>query len=102
MSDNKSEAGPQSEQQSEPSNRCARCLTHPPSFALCRGAFAYATPIDQLIADYKFNERLDVGAGLSEELGLVMEAYYAGVRQEASTRGKPCAVIAVPLHPPTV
>ena len=28
-----------------------------------------------------------------------MEAYYAGVRQEASTRGKPCAVIAVPLHP---
>jgi len=98
-SDNKSEAGPQSEHQGEPCNRCARCPTHPPSFALCRGAFAYATPIDQLIADYKFNERLDIGAGLSEELGLVMEAYYAGVRQEASTRRKPFAVIAVPLHP---
>lgn len=95
-SDNKSEAGPQSEHQGEPCNRCA---THPPSFALCRGAFAYATPIDQLIADYKFNERLDIGAGLSKELELVMEAYYAGVRQEASTRRKPCAVIAVPLHP---
>ena len=80
-SDNKSEAEPQSEHQGEPCNRCARCPTHPPSFALCRGAFAYATPIDQLIADYKFNERLDIGAGLSEELGLVMEAYYAGVRQ---------------------
>ena len=98
-SNSKRETEQQSEHQGALGNRCARCLTHPPSFALCRGAFAYATPIDQLSADYKFNERLDVGAGLSEELGLVMEAYYAGVRQEASTRGKPCAVIAVPLHP---
>jgi ComF family protein len=98
-SNSKRETGQQSEHQGALGNRCARCLIHPPSYALCRGAFAYATPIDQLIADYKFNERLDIGAGLSEELGLVMEAYYAGVRQEASTRGKPCAVIAVPLHP---
>ena len=74
-SDNKSGTGQQSEHQSEPGSRCSHCLAHPNSFALCRGAHAYASPIDQLIADTKFNERLDLGAGLSEELGLVMEAY---------------------------
>ena len=116
-SDNKSGTGQQSEHQSEPGSRCSHGLTHPNSFALCRGAFAYASPIDQLITDTKFNERLDVGAGLSEELGLVMEANYAGVRQDSSgiaiyrgddrngvdkrgcsISGKPCAVIAASLH----
>ena len=99
QSNSQRESWEQHEHQTELYNRCAHCLAHPPCFALCRGAFAYATPIDQLIADYKFNERLDIGAGLSKELELVMEPYYAGVRQEASTRRKPCAVIAVPLHP---
>ena len=117
QSNSQRESWEQHEHQTELYNRCAHCLAHPPCFALCRGAFAYASPIDQLIADYKFNERLDIGAGLCEELGRIMEVYYAGVRQDASgialdrrgdragdKRGdsasaKPCAVMAVPLHP---
>lgn len=117
QSNSQRESWEQHQHQTELYNRCAHCLAHPPCFALCRGAFAYASPIDQLIADYKFNERLDIGAGLSEELGRIMEVYYAGVRQDASgialdrrgdragdKRGdsasaKPCAVMAVPLHP---
>jgi predicted amidophosphoribosyltransferase len=104
QSNNQSESWEQHEHQAELYNRCAHCLAHPPCFALCRGAFACASPIDQLIADYKFNERLDIGAGLCEELGRIMEVYYAGVRQDAGgialdRSGKPRAAMAVPLHP---
>ena len=104
QSNKQSESWEQHEHQAELYNRCAHCLAHPPCFALCRGAFACASPIDQLIADYKFNERPDIGAGLCEELGRIMEVYYAGVRQDAGGialdgSGKPRAVMAVPLHP---
>ena len=78
---------------------CARCLTQAPVFSLCRSAFAYSSPIDQLITDYKFNERLDIGAGLSDELGRVMETYYSVSEGSSGVNGKPSAVIATPLHP---
>lgn len=82
-----------------PGDVCARCLTHAPVFSLCRSAFAYSSPIDQLITDYKFNERLDIGAGLSDELGRVMETFYSANGVCSSVNGKPPAVIATPLHP---
>lgn len=82
-----------------PGSVCARCLTHAPVFSLCRSAFTYSSPIDQLITDYKFNERLDIGAGLSDELGRVMETFYSGSESSSGVNGKPSAVIATPLHP---
>ena len=79
---------------------CNRCRLNPPPFALCRGAFAYSSPIDRLVSDYKFSGRVDIGAALSHELSVSIAEHYPSRCRSTSggAPSSPTAVIAVPLH----
>ncbi len=51
-------------------------------------AFSYRPPVQNLIKDFKFRGRLDVGAGLADELARVVTSH-----------PNPDAMVPVPLHP---
>lgn len=51
-------------------------------------AFFYQQPVQNLIKDYKFRGRLDIGAGLADELA-----------RRTSSHPIPDALVPVPLHP---
>jgi ComF family protein len=70
---------------------CPSCLRSPPSFDSCTAAFPYASPINKLVADFKFSARFDIGFALSRILAQVFNAYYL-----EST--KPQLILPVPLH----
>lgn len=70
---------------------CASCQLSPPSFDFCTAAFPYVSPIDKLIADFKFSARFDIGYSLSRVLANAFNAYYVGM-------SKPDLLLPVPLH----
>ena len=70
---------------------CASCQLSPPSFDSCSAAFPYVSPIDKLIADFKFSARFDIGYSLSRVLASAFNAYYIGTT-------KPELLVPVPLH----
>ncbi len=47
---------------------CGACLLDPPPYAHAIAAFDYAAPWDGLIARFKFNDALDLGAALTQPL----------------------------------
>lgn len=69
---------------------CNSCLVSPPGFHHCRAALPYASPIDKLIASFKFRARFDVGYSLSRVLASEFDAYYGA--------HKPDVLLPVPLH----
>lgn len=71
---------------------CNLCLRSPPSFETCKAAFPYVTPINRLIAHFKFSARFDVGYSLSRVLADVFNAHYRDT-------AKPELLLPVPLHP---
>ena len=70
---------------------CTRCQLSPPAFDSCTAAFPYVSPIDKLVADFKFSARFDIGYSLSRVLACRFNAYYIGT-------AKPELLLPVPLH----
>jgi len=70
---------------------CTSCQLSPPSFDSCIAVFPYASPIDKLVADFKFLARFDIGYSLSRVLASTFNTYYSGV-------AKPELLLPVPLH----
>jgi ComF family protein len=70
--------------------RCGACLADPPPFDACVVALDYAFPWDRLIADFKFNGRVELAAPLA---ALLVQAIG---RAGASL---PSLVVPVPLAP---
>jgi ComF family protein len=70
---------------------CGNCLLNPPAFNFCRSVFAYVSPIDKLVTNFKFRAQFDSGYSLSKILAREMQIYY-------SNQQKPQVLIPVPLH----
>lgn len=69
---------------------CGACLAEPPPFDTCVVALDYAFPWDRLIADFKFNGRVELAAVLVRRL-------LQAVRRDG--RPLPTWVLPVPLAP---
>lgn len=69
---------------------CGACLADPPPFDACVVALDYAFPWDRLIADFKFNGRVELAATLARRL-------LQAIRQDG--RPLPTWVLPVPLTP---
>lgn len=69
---------------------CNSCLLKPPSFDSCTAVFPYTSPINKLIANFKFCARFDIGYALSRILASELDAYYGSSR--------PHLLLPVPLH----
>lgn len=70
---------------------CPKCQLSPPAFDACNAAFPYESPIDSLVADFKFSARFDIGYSLSRILAEAFNNHYAD-------RSKPELLLPVPLH----
>lgn len=70
---------------------CGNCLLNPLVFNLCRAAFHYASPVNKLITNFKFNAKFDAGYSLATILARDIRHHYAN-------RQKPQLLIPVPLH----
>lgn len=70
---------------------CGKCLLNPPAFNLCKAAFPYVSPVNRLVANFKFNAQFDSGYSLSKVLARDFQHYYAN-------RQQPQLLIPVPLH----
>ncbi len=70
---------------------CPDCQLRPPSFDRCIAAFPYVSPINKLVADFKFSARFDVGYSLSVALAKRCNAHYRA-------KEKPQLLLPVPLH----
>lgn len=71
---------------------CGRCQSTSPPFDHCVCLFYYRHPIDKLITQLKFNDRLVYGP----VLGQLMAEHLA---HHLSTKETPQAIIPMPLHP---
>lgn len=67
---------------------CGRCLRKPPHYSHTTAVFAYAYPLDRLIQEMKFHERL-----------VLAEAFAAKLAQQMDRSALPDRLIAMPLHP---
>jgi ComF family protein len=72
---------------------CATCLTNPPVFSHCFSLFAYATPLDSLINNYKNHNQRVIG----HWLGLLLARSYIRHHQYF-----PDLWLPVPLHKSTL
>ena len=68
---------------------CGKCQTYPPAYVSARAAFRYASPVDKLIQDLKYHDRL--------ELSRLLGGYLANHLQ-ALNDPLPDVVVPVPLH----
>lgn len=69
---------------------CGACLADPPPFDACVVALDYAFPWDRLIADFKFNGRVELAATLARRM-------LQAIRHDG--RPPPAWVLPVPLAP---
>ncbi|MGF1644877.1 MAG: ComF family protein [Thiotrichales bacterium] len=69
--------------------RCGACLKEPPPYQRVLSLFHYSAPIDRLVADLKYRERLWAGRWLAELLALRFEEALRGTQ----------LLVPVPLHP---
>lgn len=70
---------------------CTTCQISPPTFDSCSAAFPYVSPINKLVADFKFSARFDIGYSLSRVLASAFNAHYIGA-------AKPTLLLPVPLY----
>lgn len=70
---------------------CASCRLTPPAFESCNAAFPYVSPINKLVADFKFSARFDIGYSLSRVLARKFNAHYRETN-------KPDFLLPVPAH----
>ena len=69
--------------------RCGPCLTEPPAYDRVISTFAYAEPVKQLVAHFKYQRQLAVGAMFAE---ILCANILSSARQIE-------AILPVPLHP---
>lgn len=69
------------------SERCGRCLTHPPHYDTTHAVYRYDFPVDKLIQAFKYGERL----ALAPYFGKQLTAALAGLAADL--------LIPLPLHP---
>jgi len=69
---------------------CGECQKDPPAFVSTHAAFRYAAPVDKLIQNLKYRQRLD----LSRVLGSYLADYL-----EDNVETLPDVIVPVPLHP---
>ena len=69
-------------------HRCGACQQHPPAFSRALAPFVYAAPIDRLIQDLKYQQRLDT----AQLLGARLADYVASRNPEIDV------IVPVPLH----
>lgn len=72
------------------SHPCGRCLRYPPAFSRSRVWLDYATPVDRLVQDLKYNGKLHLARALGEAWGEDLAASYQGDID---------LLVPVPLHP---
>lgn len=70
---------------------CGHCLINPPVFNYCNAVFRYVSPVNKLVANFKFNAHFDAGHCLSSLMAKKMQNAYANEE-------KPQLIIPVPLH----
>jgi ComF family protein len=70
---------------------CGPCILRKPVFNRCVAAMSYASPADQLISQFKFNDNFAAGLALGEVLALEFKSH-------CSFYGYPDAIIPIPLH----
>jgi len=75
---------------SDPGIPCGECQKRPPHYAFARAAFVYASPIDRLVQNLKYHQRL--------ELSRVLGGYLANAVTSFGDE-LPDVVVPVPLHP---
>jgi ComF family protein len=73
---------------------CASCQSHPPPWDRAIVPFPYAPPVDELLRQFKFHNRLAAGRLLTQRW-LEAFAHQPGV----TTQPRPDCIIPVPLHP---
>lgn len=73
-------------------NICGNCLIKPPRFRYCISPFSYSPPLDKLISDFKFHDKLLNGNFLAEQLLVSVKNFYL-------QRALPELIMPVPLHP---
>jgi ComF family protein len=73
---------------------CGACQAHPPPWDHAIVPFPYAPPVDDLLRQFKFHNRLAAGRLLTQRW---LEAFNA--RADATTRALPDCILPVPLHP---
>ena len=74
---------------------CGACLAQPPPFAATVAAFVYAFPVDRLLQQFKYGERLALADWAAADLAAAVAASLAGHHDA----GRPDFVCAVPLSP---
>ena len=72
--------------------RCARCLKAPPEYDLCWSPFIYAQPLEWMIQQLKFNDKLSIAPLLTK---LMAE----NLPDKLYKNNSPDVVIPMPLHP---
>lgn len=68
---------------------CGECQNHPPAYDGTQAVFRYASPVDRLIQDLKYNGRLELSRVLGE---------YLAEHLQAQDNPLPDVMIPVPLH----
>jgi ComF family protein len=71
---------------------CGHCQSEPPPWDAAWAPLRYLDPVDRLITDLKFRQRLEAG----RLLGLLLAD---SLRQQLAGRAAPEVVVPVPLHP---
>ncbi len=71
--------------------RCGACVGLQFPVESCHGLYHYRSPVDALLSNFKFGDRLDIGFSLSRLLARAMGEYY-------ETNTKPDLLIPVPIH----
>jgi ComF family protein len=67
---------------------CGQCLSSPPHQTLSFSLYPYLNPIDRLIVDFKFNDKLYMADFFANQMALKLKA-----------RPLPQLLIPIPLHP---
>jgi ComF family protein len=73
---------------------CGGCQTHPPPWDRAIVPFPYAPPVDDLLRQFKFHNRLAAGRLLTQRW---LDAFQS--RPDVAERTLPDCIIPVPLHP---
>lgn len=70
---------------------CGRCVITRPVYSRCIPVMSYASPVDRLISQFKFQADFAAGQALAELLNQKFTAHYRGLEP-------PDLLIAIPLH----
>lgn len=74
-------------------SRCGSCLSRPPLFDRVISAYVYASPVKQLVTQFKYQRQLAIGVILADSI-------LARIQETGTSVNQPVeAILPVPLHP---